>query len=77
MSATAGTGYATGFAASSIAPAMAALFTNPVEVCKVRQQMDPRAGGMLSTLQRIYTEHGVAGLQSGLQMAVIRTLTPP
>jgi len=67
-----GSGYATNFAASSIAPALAAVLTNPVEVCKVRQQMDPHAGGMLPTLRRIWAEHGVVGLQSGLQMAVVR-----
>jgi len=64
--------YATGFIAASAAPALSALFTNPIEVVKIRQQVDPRAGGLLSTLQRIYVGHGLAGLQSGLQMSVMR-----
>jgi len=65
-------GYAAGFAASSLAPALAALFTNPIEVCKIRQQLDARPGGLLATLQNVYNSHGLAGLQAGLQMAVVR-----
>lgn len=65
-------GYAAGFAASSLAPALAALFTNPIEVCKVRQQMDPQPRNLLATLRSVYASHGLAGLQAGLQMAVVR-----
>lgn len=67
-----GQNYGANFAASSIAPAMAALFTNPIEVCKVRQQMDARPTSLLSTLQRVWASHGISGLQAGLQMAVFR-----
>jgi solute carrier family 25 protein 34/35 len=67
-----GDGYAVNFAASSIAPSIAAIFTNPIEVCKVRQQMDPKPGGILGTLRSIWSSHGMAGLQAGLQMAIVR-----
>jgi len=64
--------YAAGFAASSLAPAISAVFTNPVEVAKVKQQRDPRPGGVVTTLRRIWSQHGLMGVQSGLQMAVVR-----
>lgn len=67
-----GGGYAVNFAASSIAPAVAAVFTNPIEVCKVRQQIDQRPGGMLGTLRSVWSLHGWSGLQAGLQMSIVR-----
>lgn len=66
------TSYAKHFAASSIAPAAAALLTNPIEVCKVRQQMDQRPRSLLVTLRGVWDSHGLAGLQAGLPMAVVR-----
>lgn len=67
-----GKSYVRHFAASSSAPALAAVFTNPIEVCKVRQQMDKRPGGLLSTLRAVHASDGIAGLQAGLRMAVVR-----
>lgn len=64
--------YAAGFAASSIAPALAAIFTNPIEVCKIRQQMDANPRSLLSTLHTVWAANGVEGLQAGLQMALVR-----
>jgi len=40
-----------GFVAASLAPATSAIFTNPIEVVKVRQQIDRRPGGMAATLR--------------------------
>lgn len=65
-------GYAGQFAASSIAPALAAIATNPIEVCKVKQQLEPRPGGLIATFRQIGAVHGLFGLQSGLQMSVVR-----
>lgn len=64
--------YVAGFVASSVAPATSALFTNPIEVIKVRQQIDNRPGGIRATARHVYRTAGVRGLQAGLQMAVLR-----
>eukprot|EP00038_Savillea_parva_P020823 m.32612 g.32612 ORF g.32612 m.32612 type:complete len:299 (+) comp4903_c0_seq1:43-939(+) len=63
---------AANFAASSMAPAISALVTNPIEVVKVRQQIDQRPGGMLGTSRHIVATEGWRGLQAGLHMAVVR-----
>ena len=65
-------GYARGFVASSLAPAIAAVFTNPVEVGKVQQQLDQRPGSLLATLRRVWETHGWGGLQAGIQISVVR-----
>lgn len=64
--------YGKGFVASSLAPSAAAIFTNPIEVCKVKQQIDPRPGGLPATFHAVWSSHGLAGLQSGLQMSIVR-----
>jgi len=58
--------------ASSLAPALAAIFTNPVEVGKVRQQLDKQPASLVATLRHVWQSHGLAGLQAGLQISVLR-----
>ena len=64
--------YVKGFAAASLAPSIAALFTNPIEVAKIRQQMDARPRGLMLTLRGVFESHGLPGIQAGLPMAVVR-----
>lgn len=67
--------YAIGFAVSSTSPALAALATNPMEVVKVRQQagsLDAASRGMAGSLAHIFRTSGLAGVQAGLQMAMVR-----
>ena len=59
-------------AASSIAPAGAAVFTNPIEVCKVRQQLDQPPRSLLATMQTVYAADGLGGLQAGLRISLFR-----
>ena len=69
--------YIVGFAVSSASPALAAVATNPLEVVKVRQQAGGAETaharrGIVSSLVHIGRSEGVAGLQAGLALAVVR-----
>ena len=69
--------YMVGFAVSSASPALAAVATNPIEVVKVRQQAGGAESanarrGIVSSLVHIGRSEGVAGLQAGLALAVVR-----
>lgn len=67
--------YLVGFAVSSVSPALAAIVTNPIEVVKVRQQAggaESARRGMASSLLVIGRTEGLAGLQAGLALAVVR-----
>ena len=70
--------YMVGFAVSSASPALAAVATNPIEVVKVRQQgaLGAKSAnarrGIVSSLVHIGRSEGVAGLQAGLALAVVR-----
>eukprot|EP00954_Amorphochlora_amoebiformis_P030815 1395245-Amorphochlora_amoeboformis.AAC.1 len=50
-------------------PALAAIFSNPLEVVKVRMQMHMARShaGIVTTASQIIKENGVTGLQAGLQ----------
>eukprot|EP00040_Diaphanoeca_grandis_P001669 m.19136 g.19136 ORF g.19136 m.19136 type:complete len:296 (-) comp12350_c0_seq1:89-976(-) len=72
--------YVQGFIVSSVSPALAAMFTNPIEVVKVRQQtlftnsVTPHNArpGLIQTFADVYRTQGIRGLQSGLQLAMFR-----
>ena len=67
--------YLVGFVVSSASPALAAVATNPIEVVKVRQQAggaESARRGMASSLMHIGRSEGLAGLQAGLALAVVR-----
>ncbi|GAB5355178.1 hypothetical protein AAMO2058_000183500 [Amorphochlora amoebiformis] len=57
-------------------PALAAIFSNPLEVVKVRMQMHMARShaGIVTTASQIIKENGVTGLQAGLQMSMFREL---
>ena len=66
---------------SALAPAMAAMLTNPADVAKTRLNMDcelqpptarPRYAGVSDCLRTIYRTEGVQGLQRGLGFALVR-----
>ena len=68
-------------ATSAIAPAMAALVTNPADVAKTRLNMDRelqpanaprRYRGILDCWRQTYSSEGVAGLQRGLGFVLVR-----
>jgi len=59
-----------------VGPALAAVFSNPLEVVKVRMQMHMKREhyGIVATGRQIVRESGVNGLQAGLKMSMTREL---
>ena len=62
---------------SALAPAMAAIVTNPADVAKTRLNMGRelrpgRVGSVLDMWTRIWTTEGLAGLQRGLGLVMVR-----
>ena len=62
---------------SALAPAMAAVVTNPADVAKTRLNMERelqpgRIGSVVGCWRRIYAAEGVVGLQRGLGFVLIR-----
>mmetsp|Transcript_20372 Transcript_20372/g.30493 ORF Transcript_20372/g.30493 Transcript_20372/m.30493 type:complete len:488 (-) Transcript_20372:286-1749(-) len=55
-------------------PALAAIFTNPMEVAKVRLQMlgDGKGSGLFGTLVNIAKKDGILAVQGGLAMSMTR-----
>ena len=69
-------------ATSAIAPATAAIFTNPADVAKTRlnmaRELQPPGAtsiGVLETLKSIWHMEGISGLQRGLGFVLIREST--
>eukprot|EP00049_Salpingoeca_infusionum_P010976 m.189601 g.189601 ORF g.189601 m.189601 type:complete len:321 (-) comp14798_c0_seq2:2560-3522(-) len=69
------------FMAASFGPATAAVFTNPIEVVKVRHQLAGQNTrhykqlGVGTTLRALYRTEGLAGFQAGLPVSVLREAT--
>lgn len=65
-------------ACSGLGPAIATVFTNPLEVCKTRLQFSIEGGrarvyaGPSDCFKKTWQAEGVAGLQAGLGPAVVR-----
>lgn len=64
-------------ATSALAPALAAIVTNPADVAKTRLNMERelqpgRIGSVISCWRRIYHAEGVTGLQRGLSFVLVR-----
>ncbi len=65
-------------ACSGLGPAIATVFTNPLEVCKTRLQFSSEGGrkrvyvGPLDCFRKTWQAEGVCGLQAGLGPAVLR-----
>ena len=62
---------------SALAPAIAAIVTNPADVAKTRLNMERelrpgRIGSVVGCWRRIYAAEGLAGLQRGLGFVLIR-----
>ena len=67
-------------ATGAIAPAMAAVVTNPADVAKTRLNMarelqKGRIGGVVECWRKIFAAEGLAGLQRGLGFVLIREST--
>ena len=67
------------FMCSSLAPAASAVLTNPIEVVKVRKQMDGELakkgqlqGGTLRIIHTILRTEGIRAAQAGLEVAMFR-----
>ena len=63
---------------SGLGPAIATVFTNPLEVCKTRLQFSIEGGqakiysGPLDCFRKTWRAEGLAGLQAGLGPAIVR-----
>ena len=70
--------YWTNFWTSAAGPAIACIFTNPLDVAKTRLNMERelqashKTSGVFNVLQRTAQSEGVSGLQRGLKLAMVR-----
>ena len=68
------------FATAAAGPALACIFTNPADVAKTRLNLErelkvssmSRATGSFEVMRRTFATEGIAGLQRGLQLAMVR-----
>ena len=76
-----GTSIAANVACSALAPAIAAIATNPADVAKTRLNMErelqpagapQRYSGMLDCISKLWRAEGLAGVQRGLGFAIVR-----
>ena len=68
----------TGLLIAGAGPAVAATFTNPLDVARVNMQLNGEGGGVaahrntFACMRSIFVEHGMVGLQRGLTTAYFR-----
>lgn len=72
--------YWTNFATAAAGPALACVITNPADVAKTRLNLErelkstemSRTTSSVRKMQQTYAAEGIAGLQRGLQLAMVR-----
>ena len=72
--------YWTNFATAAAGPALACIITNPADVAKTRLNLErelkstemSRTTSSVRKMQQTYAAEGIAGLQRGLQLAMVR-----